>query len=324
MRRGSMEYWPHRRAKKVMPRVRNWPDIAAPSFTGLVAFKAGMTHVGLIDDSEESSKGTEVIKPVTVLEFPRVFIYGVRFYSRKANQYTGVTKDLYVKELASKLGINKTSNTTDKLEEVKKEMSHITNVSALAYLDASPLGFGSKRWMRFELDVGGKDNAEKLTFIEQWLGKEVKAKDFLGEGDYLDVKSISKGKGWAGVIKRYGVARLMRKATQKIRHTGTMGAWHPPKVLYTIPQAGHMGYNYRSEMNKRVLKVGTAAEANQINVKGGYLNYGLVKNDFILLEGSIPGVPKRLVRIRKAIRNKTVAKKPQLTYISTASKQGAA
>ncbi len=317
-----MEYWPHRRAKKVMPRVRNWPNIAEPSFTGLVAFKAGMTHVGLIDDSESASKGSEVIKPVTVLEFPRVFIYGVRFYSTKVH-YPQPTKELYVKGHAAKLGINKSQNHTDKLEAMKKEIEHFTNVSALAYLDASNLGFGNKKWMRFELEVGGKDINEKLSFIEQWLGKEVKAKDFLGEGDYIDVKSISKGKGWAGVIKRFGVARLMRKATQKIRHTGTMGAWHPPKVLYTIPQAGHMGYNYRSEINKRVIKVGTAADANQVNVKGGYLNYGLVKNDYILLEGSIPGVPKRLVRIRKAIRNKAAVKKPQVTYISTESKQGA-
>ena len=317
-----MEYWPHRRAKKIMPRVRNWPSVAEPSFIGLVAFKAGMTHVGIMDDSEALSKGTEIIKPATILEIPRVFIYGIRLYSRKG-AYIEPTKEFYAKEIASKIGINKTANSIDKLEGVKKELTNFTNAGALAYLDASTLGFGSKRWMRFELQVGGKDLAEKVEFIEKWIGKEVKIKDFVGEGEYLDVKSVSKGKGWAGVIKRYGVARLMRKATQKIRHTGTMGAWHPPKVLYTIPQAGHMGYNYRTELNKRVLKVGAATEANTVNAKGGNLRYGIVKNDFILLEGSIPGVPKRLIRLRKAIRNKSAIKKPQLTYISIESKQGA-
>ncbi|MDE1846284.1 MAG: 50S ribosomal protein L3 [Candidatus Micrarchaeota archaeon] len=317
-----MEYWPHRRAKKVMPRVRTWPQIAEPSFIGFVAFKAGMTHVGIMDDSEASSKGSEIVKPVTVLEFPRVYIYGVRFYTKKEN-YTEPAKEFHVKELAAKIGIKKSQFFTDKLEGAKKEMESFNDVTALAYLDATNLNFGNKRWMRFELEVGGKDLNEKLAFVEQWLGKEVKAKDFLAEGDYLDVKAVSKGKGWAGVIKRFGVARLMRKATQKIRHTGTMGAWHPPKVLYTIPQAGHMGFNYRSEINKRVLKVGTPQDVASVNVKGGFLRYGEVKNDYILLEGSIPGVAKRLVRIRKAIRNTAPIKKPQLTYISVESKQGA-
>ncbi|MDE1825362.1 MAG: 50S ribosomal protein L3 [Candidatus Micrarchaeota archaeon] len=317
-----MEFWPHRRAKKIMPRVRNWPNVAEPSFLGLVAFKAGMTHVGLIDDSEAASKGSEVIKPVTVLEFPRVYIYGIRFYSRK-DLYQQPTTDLYVKELATKLGMKKSDNYTEKLADVKKDIGKITEVCALAFLDPSNLGFGNKKIMRFELQVGGKNLEEKIGFVEQWLGKEVKVKDMINEGDYLDVKSISKGKGWAGVIKRYGVARLMRKATQKIRHTGTMGAWHPPKVLYTIPQAGHMGYNYRTDFNKRVLKVGSSNDANTINVKGGYLRYGNVSNDYLLLQGSIPGVAKRLVRVQKAIRNKSAVKKPQLTYISTQSKQGA-
>ncbi|MDE1762159.1 MAG: 50S ribosomal protein L3 [Candidatus Micrarchaeota archaeon] len=316
-----MEYWPHRRAKKVMPRIRSWPSAAEPSFLGLVAFKAGMTHVGMMDDSESSTKGSEIIRPATVLEIPRVYIYGLRLYSKK--QYEAPAKDFYSKELAAKVGIKKTENTAEKLAEAKKDLSKYTDVGALAFLDATNLDFGNKRWMRFELEVGGKDLNEKVAFIEQWLGKEVKIKDFINDGDYIDVKAVSKGKGWAGVIKRYGVARLMRKATQKIRHTGTMGAWHPPKVLYTIPQAGHMGFNYRTELNKRVLKVGASSEAGTINVKGGYLRYGNLKNDFILLDGSIPGVAKRLVRLRKAIRNKSAIKKPQLTYISVESKQGA-
>ncbi|MDE1855623.1 MAG: 50S ribosomal protein L3 [Candidatus Micrarchaeota archaeon] len=317
-----MEYWPHRRAKKVMPRVRTWPNVAEPSLSGLVAFKAGMTHVGIMDDTEAASKGTEVVRPATILEIPKVFIYGIRFYAKK-NGYAQPTKDFYSKELAAKIGIIKTENTVEKLEAHKKELEKFTDVGALAYLDPSNLGFGNKKLMRFELQVGGKSVADKIAFIEQWIGKEIKVKDFVGEGEYLDVKSVSKGKGWAGIIKRYGVARLMRKATQKIRHSGTMGAWHPPKVLYTIPQAGHMGFNYRTEINKRVLKVGAATEANTVNVKGGTKAYGIIKNDFIILEGSIPGAPKRLVRLRKAIRATSTVRKPQLTYISLESKQGA-
>ena len=63
--------------------------------------------------------------------------------------------------------------------------------------------------------------------------------------------------------------------------------------------------------------------AAAVNAKGGFINYGLVKNDFIILDGSIPGPAKRLVRIRKSIRNKSQKKEPQINYISTATQQGA-
>jgi large subunit ribosomal protein L3 len=321
MRKGSMEFWPHRRAKKQMPRVRNWPKLAEPSFSGIVGFKVGMTHVALIDDSESPSKGSEIVKPVTILEIPRVYVYGLRLYSKK--NYTEPTKELYAKELAAKVGIKKTENTVDKIESLKQQLNNYDNVTALAFLDASNLGFGNKRMMRFELQVGGNAIADKFAFIEKWLGKEVRIKDLLTDGEYVDVKSISKGKGWSGVIKRFKTARLSHKATQKIRHVGTLGAWHPPKVLFTVPHAGHMGYNFRTELNKRVLKIGDSNQTGSINVKGGFLNYGVVKNDFIVLEGSIPGPAKRLVRIRKAVRSRRAVKAPELTFISLSSKQGA-
>lgn len=305
-----------------MPRLRTWPLLAEPSLEGFVAYKVGMTHVGMIDDSDSPAKGTEVVKPVTLLEIPRTYVYGIRFYSTKKH-YEEPAKDVYVRELAQKLGIKKTENSIDKLSQLKQHIAAFVDVTALAYSDPSNLGFGNKRLMRFEINVGGKTPSNKLAFIEQWLGKEIKLGSMLNDGDYVDVKSISKGKGWAGVIKRFGVARLPRKATQKVRHVGTLGPWHPPKVLFTVPQAGHMGYNYRTELNKRVLKVGAPSEANTVNVSGGYLNYGLIKNEFMIVEGSIPGPSKRLVRIRKAIRNRKQTKKPQITYISISSKQGA-
>lgn len=142
-------------------------------------------------------------------------------------------------------------------------------------------------------------------------------------GDFIDVTAITKGKGWAGVIKRYGVARQYRKATGKVRHVGTLGPWHPPKVQFGVPQAGHMGYNYRTEANKLVLKLGTQNDVNAINLKGGFLNYGIVKNDYAIIEGSIPGPSKRLMRIRKSIRAWRQVKEPKITYLSLESKQGA-
>ena len=57
---GSMQYWPHRRARRRLPRVRTSPDIKEAVLCNMVALKAGMTHLSMIDDSESPSKNLEV------------------------------------------------------------------------------------------------------------------------------------------------------------------------------------------------------------------------------------------------------------------------
>ena len=319
MRKGSMEFWPHRRAKRQMPRVRSWPVVAEPSLLGIVGYKAGMTHVAMVDDSDSPNKGSEVSRAVTVVEMPKLYVYGIRFY--KSNIYKEPAAEVYDENAAKKVGIKQTKHNS--IDAVKQKLKEFSDVTALVYSDASSLGFGNKRVMRFEVGIGGSSVEDKFAFVEKLIGKEIKAKDVLANGTYIDVTSISKGKGWAGVVKRFHVARQMRKATGKIRHLGTLGAWHPPKVLFTVPHSGHMGYNYRTELNKRVLMVGSESDAKTINVSGGFVNYGSIKNDFVVIDGSIPGPARRLVRMRKALRNKSQAKQPQINYISLASKQGA-
>ena len=313
-----MEYWPHRRAKKQMPRIRTWHHSAEPGFLGSVAFKAGMTHIMMMDDTDSPAKGTEVARAVTVLEVPKVYIYGIRTYGKKY-LYTQPAAEAYDANLAKKVGINESKKT---VADLKGTLANSIDVSALAFVDPSNLGFGNKHVMRFELQLGGKDVNDKFAFAEKWIGKEIKASDVIGVGDYIDVISISKGKGWAGVIKRFGVARNTRKATGKIRHVGVLGPWHPAKVMFTVPHSGHMGYNYRTELNKRVLKMGAEKDAQSVNVSGGFMNYGVVKNDFIVIDGSVPGPSKRLIRFRKAIRSAAPKKEPQINYISVKSKQG--
>jgi large subunit ribosomal protein L3 len=320
MRKGSLEFWPHRRAKRQMPRVRSWPTAAEQGFPGFVAFKAGMTHITMIDDTESPAKGTEVSRAVTIVEFPKVYLYGVRAY-RKGYVYTEADSEVYDATLAKRVGINKTERTD--INALKGKAEEYEKIDGLFFLDPTELGFGNKRVMRFEMPIDGRDNSERLEFASKWLGKEIRASDVLKTGDFVDITSITKGKGWAGVIKRFGVARQYRKATGKVRHVGVLGPWHPAKVMFSVPHSGHMGYNYRTEINKRILKMGAAPDAGAVNVSGGFPNFGSVRGDFMMLEGSIPGPSKRLLRIRKALRNKRHAKEPQITYVSLTSKQGA-
>jgi large subunit ribosomal protein L3 len=320
MRRGSLEFRPHRRAQNILPRMRTWPRLAMPAFSSLLAFKAGMTHVSIIDDSESPSKGQEITRAATILAFPRTLIYGIKLY-KKNYIYNQSSIVVYDKSLAHKAGIKNAKNTS--LEEVKKKIDEFTDVTALALADPSNLKIGIKRQIRFEIPIGGETPEQKLVFLENWFGKEIKPSDVLSTGEFLDVSGISKSKGWQGVVKRFGVAKQFHKATGKIRHVGTLGAWHPPKVLFTVSQAGQMGFNYRTELNKKILKMGSEQEADSINARGGFLNFGNIRGDFILIDGSIPGPAKRLVRVRKAVRAKRKGTAPKITYVSTTSKQGA-
>ncbi len=320
MKKGSLEFWPHRRAKRQMPRVRSAAKVDTPMFLGYAGFKAGMTHVLRMEENEGPAKGSEIYRPVTILELPRVFVYGLRFYKKGYASYREVAGEVYDINTAKHVGINTTKKTD--ISQFKSQINDLIDVTALAYLDAEPIAIANKRVMRFEIPVGGKSAAERLAFVEGFLGKELKPSDVFKSGDIVDVTAISKGKGWAGVVKRYKVATQGRKVTNKYRHVGTLGPWHPAKVQFGVPQAGHMGYNYRTERNKLILRLGTPNDVSTVNVKGGYLNYGNVKNDFIVLEGSIPGPSKRLVRIRKAIRAYRKVAEPKVTYFSLESKQG--
>jgi len=90
-----------------------------------------------------------------------------------------------------------------------------------------------------------------------------------------------------GTIKRHHVKLLLHKNSKHRRMIGTAGSWHPSWVQATVPQAGQMGYHQRTEYNKRVLKVGENGE--EITPAGGFPNYGVIRNSYILVHGSIPG-----------------------------------
>jgi large subunit ribosomal protein L3 len=138
----------------------------------------------------------------------------------------------------------------------------------------------------------------------------------------LDILAITKGKGFQGHIQRWGVKLLTHKNSKHRRMIGTAGSWHPNWIQATVPQAGQMGYHQRTEYNKRVLKIGE--NGDEITPSGGFPHYGIVRNSYVLIHGSIPGPTKRLISMRDAIRYKRGVKveKPEISYISNTSKQG--
>src|SRR5512136_3327316 len=80
-RRGSLAYSPRKRAKSEVPRIRSWPEEDKARIAGFAGYKAGMTHVIMIDDRPRSlTEGMEISMPVTVLEVPPMNVVAVRAY----------------------------------------------------------------------------------------------------------------------------------------------------------------------------------------------------------------------------------------------------
>lgn len=299
-----MAHRPRKRAKSQNARVY-WQECSDKRVIGFAGYKVGMTHVAYVDDSESPTKGQEVVSAATVVEVPPIVVYGARCYGNNNSLGDILVGD----EKLLKLAGFKKKHTPKKIDEAQ-----VDDVRLLVFAMPSKTKMGKKHVEKMEIGCGGKDAKEKLELCKTMLGKELRVSDVFKSGEYVDVVSVSTGKGWQGAVKRFGVSIQRRKATGKRRHVGTLGQWHPAYVLYTVPQAGQTGYHQRTEMNKRILRIGEKPE--DINPSSGFPAYGFVRNDYVVLKGSIPGPAKRLIKLRLSVRGPASQKEVPVTYVS--------
>jgi large subunit ribosomal protein L3 len=289
-----------------MPRVGEWPLSEKPVLLGYAGYKAGMSHIMYVDQSKSHLKGRERFSPVTVIEVPEMIVYGARLMYHGQTVKDVLTDD---KDILIQAGFKKRAENPAKPEYPEQ----FDEVYALMYTQPAKTTFGKKKIEKMIIGVGGTPK-EALEYVKSLINKKIKAKDVFSEGQYVDIIAITKGKGWQGPVKRFGIATQRPKSTGKVRHVGNLGPFKPAYVPYEAPQAGQVGYHKRTEINKLIVKMG--ADPNEINPSSGFSDYGIVKNDYILLKGSIPGPKKRLVRLRLAIRKTDKVQPVQLSYVS--------
>ena len=174
-----------------------------------------------------------------------------------------------------------------------------------------------------EMPINGGSMLDRLKLAQSLLGQQVPVSSVFDLGDLVDASAVTKGKGLQGPVRRWGIAMAKRKhaRTGKVRHVGNLGPWNPSHISWRVPQLGQMGYHQRTEYNKRLMLIGS--DGSKITPEGGFPGYGLVRNQYILIKGSLPGPVKRLVRMRHAIRpGANFVKAPELLYVSQESKQG--
>jgi large subunit ribosomal protein L3 len=305
-RRGSIAFRPRARAKSIESRLRNWPQAEEkPSLSGFAGFKAGMIHVLTIDDREKTPNfGKHFLNPSTVLVTPPVKIIGIRAYYE---DYYGkhVLFDVYSKDPLKYLPRKFTIKADEeKLVNSESKLDKAMSVVAVVAVMPRDANLSQKKPFVFEIPVTGKDVKSRFDYLKSILGKEIRVSDVFQVGQFIDVSAITRGKGVEGPITRFGVKRKQHKSRKSVRAVGTLGPISPAVVMYTVPRQGQRGFHQRVEYNKRILMISNTEKRTElVNPNGGFKHFGLVKGDYMVLKGSVAGVPKRLVKMRQPIRS---------------------
>ncbi len=288
---GSLQFWPRKRAAKFLPRV-NWSVVNHDSFGGVVAYKVGMATAIIRDKTPQSmTANKKIAMPVTILEVPKMKIFSVRFYKNGV-----VVKEVVVshdKELKRKI---KTPKAVGKIEHAPEH----DEIRVIVY----PV---MKDMFKKTPDLTEVSFKGDIEAVKGFIGKEISFKEFF-KTQLVDVRGLTKGKGLSGPVARFGISLRSHKAEKGVRRPGSLGPWHPARVTYYAPLAGQLGMFTRVHYNLRVVHVGTGSDQGIAN--NGFKNYGLVKNDYLLVSGSVQGPAKRQILITPAMRpSKKMAKK---------------
>lgn len=293
---------------------------------GFTGYKAGMTHIFITEDKPHSPDfGKETFHSTTVVETPPIWVCTIRAYINTPyglKTFTEAWLSNPPKDLDRAVMLPEKPDPKPNIKKMEENLEKISEFRLLTATQPRQTGTPKKKPDVMEIKIDGGTIKDQLEYAKSLLGKMVSVADIFKEGQFVDVISITKGKGWQGPVKRWGVRIRSRKSRKTKRGIATLGAWHPAHVLYTVPRAGQMGYSQRTEYNKRILKIGT--DGTEVTPKGGFLRYGPVKGTYVLLDGSLPGPAKRAIRLRCPARppKEIPEAPPKIVQISLESKQG--
>ncbi|MDG6907537.1 MAG: 50S ribosomal protein L3 [Nitrososphaerota archaeon] len=307
-RRGSLAFAPRARHHTLIPRVRNWTErgIEKPTLAAFPVFKVGMIHVVTLDDREKTPNfGKPMFNPATLLSAPSLSVYGLRAYGRYrgidfayTDVFAGNMPEEARKRISNSIGGKDAKPTLDSgLKKVEELLPKIDRFAALVGVTPAETGLSNTIPQVQEVGITGGDVKSQFEYLKGILGKTIKASDYFKPGSFVDTIAITKGKGFEGVITRFGVKRKQHKSRKTVREVGVISPWHPATVMYTVPRAGQMGFHQRMDKNKRILVVANAQQV-PITPRGGFPHFGDVRGEYLIVRGSVPGPIKRLIDLR--------------------------
>ncbi|KAJ3128227.1 60S ribosomal protein L3 [Physocladia obscura] len=359
-RHGSLGFLPRKRSRTHRGRVKSYPkdDASKPvHLAAFVGYKAGMTHIVRdLDRPGSKMHKKEVVEAVTVLETPPVVVVGVVGYvetPRGLRSLTTVWAEHLSDEVkrrfyknwyrSKKKAFTKYSKkyTSEAAKPILQQLDRIKKycqvVRVIVHTQVNLLKISQKKAHVLEIQLNGGSIADKVDWAKNHFEKTVSVNQVFTQNEMIDVIGVTKGHGFTGVVARWGVKKLPRKTHKGLRKVACIGAWHPSRVMYSVPRAGQDGYHHRTEVNKKIYRIGTKEEivsggstdfdltAKPITPLGGFPHYGVINEDWILVKGCTVGVKKRVVTLRKSLLTHTkrsALEEVQLKFIDTSSKFG--
>lgn len=292
-RKGSLQFWPRKRAKKFLPRV-NWDHInSEKGLKGFICYKVGMASAYVKDNTEHSmTKGKKIILPVTILECPTMKILSVRFYKNGIVAKEVLAENLD-KELKRKIKIAKKKH--EKPESVKQD--EYDDIRVICYSQVKKTEI-KKTPDLSEIGLAGSLQ-DKLEFVKEHVGKEIPVASVFKNGQLVDFRGLTKGFGLSGPVKRFGITLKSHKSEKGVRRPGSLGPWHPARVTFRAPMAGQHGMFSRISYNNSIVEIGKPEDKKALK---NIHNFGDVKTDYILVRGSVQGPAKRQLLAATAMR----------------------
>lgn len=315
-----------------------------------------MTHVVRdLDRPGSKMHKKEVVEAVTIIETPPMVIVGVTGYVETPRGLRSVTtvfaehlsddlrrrfyKNWYrSKRKAFTRHVRKYQNNNGQeiLSSLDKLKKHASVIRVLAHTQVRKLSVGQKKSHLMEIQLNGGSISDKVDWAYSHFEKEAPISGVFEQDENVDVIGITKGHGFEGVTARWGTKKLPRKTHKGLRKVACIGSWHPARVRFTVPRAGQDGYHHRTEMNKKIYRIGLGEDksngstefdltAKKITPMGGFPHYGVVGQDFIMIKGACVGVKKRVLTLRKSLithTSRASLEKVKLKFIDTSSKFG--
>merc|ERR1712039_1165617 len=222
--------------------------------------------------------------------------------------------------------------------EIARAKKYCQVIRAICHTQVSKVKIGQKKAQIKEIQINGGSTAAKVDFVTGLFEQEVKIADVFSQDEMIDVIGATKGKGFNGVVTRWGVTRLPRKTHRGLRKVACIGSWPPARVQFQVPRSGQRGYHHRTEINKKIYRIGKAIKDDPNNAMtendlteksitpmGGFSHYGEVTQDWVMVKGTVMGCRKRLITLRKSLLpqvSRKATEKVELKFIDTASKMG--
>jgi large subunit ribosomal protein L3e len=347
-------------------RVKSYPkdDVTKPChLTAFMGYKAGMTHiVREVDRPGAKTHKKEIVEAVTIVETPPLVVVGIigyiqtpkglkslktvwaehlseeckrRFYKNYARSKKKAFTKYAQKYASDKASIDRA------LDCIRK---YCSVVRVIVHTQIRKVKIGQKKAHIMEIQVNGGSVAQKVDWAVKHLEKTISIHDVFGQDEIIDIIGVTKGHGFEGVTHRWGTRKLPRKTHKGLRKVACIGAWHPSRVMFTVPRAGQHGYHHRTEMAKKIYRLGRGSATlekgkpiknnasteydlteKNITPMGGFPHYGEVNEDFVMIKGCCVGIRKRVLTLRKALFTQTsrsALEKIHLKFIDTSSKFG--